>query len=41
MKFGDTEFERFFDEEEDFEIRETALSELGQNWIHRYEERFV
>ncbi len=29
------------DEEEDFEVGETALSELGQNLIHRYSERFA
>jgi len=40
---GGTDFKRLFDEatSEDSEMSKKALSELGQNLIHRHEERFA
>lgn len=43
MKLGGTDFERLFGEamSDDAEERRKALSELGQNLIHKYTEHFT
>ena len=43
VKLGGTDFERLFGEvmSEETEVRVRSLSELGQNLIHRHEEKFA